>query len=532
LSFVDDGRPKAALIEGRDGTLYGSAMGYKYLGGRLFKINKNGSGYTVLYSFPRIESDSGAQPNGLAQGNDGALYGTTQNGGSSSEGSVFTLTTEGNAYTVLHNFSTSGGDGQSPQAALVEGSEGALYGTTAGGGSNGQGTVFKLNKDGSTYRVLYSFNGSDGAGPYGRLVEGRDGALYGTTSRRGENDAGAVFKLNKDGSSYRVLHSFSGSDGAWHYGGLVEGSDGVLYGTTSGGGSAGMGTVFKLNKSGSGYSVLRSFSTNGIDGQYPVAALVEGSDGGLYGTTRYGGTHGGGTVLKLNKDGSAYSLLHSFDGFDAGPQSALLRGSDGGLYGTTPYGGNNNAGTIFKLNQDGSGYTVLLRFSTSGDSQNPIAALTEGSDGALYGTASYGGGYGGGAVFKVNKDGSLYSVLHSFNSPYDGGRPEAGLLKGSDGAFYGTTFWGGELESGTVFKLFSSTPIVAITRLQLDGVGTRLSFSGGSAGQMFRIETKTDLNAPLWQTIATNQFGIDGKSQFLDTSASNYPTRFYRSATP
>ena len=541
LWLVDDGRPRAALIEGCEGTLYGSTWGYKYHGGRLFKLEKDGNGYTVLYSFPtRGESVVGVQPNGLVEGNDGALYGTTINGGASDEGSVFKLNKDGNGYRVLHNFNSAGGDGVAPVATLLEGSDGALYGTTSGDLFNlgsGEGTVFKMRKDGNGYMTLHSFSG-DFWRPEGELIEGSDRALYGTTFYGGSAGVGTVFKLNKDGTAYSVLHSFGEEGGGkFPHGGLIRASDDALYGTTRTGGTNRAGTVFMLNQDGSGYRVLHSFSSTDGDGASPIA-LMEGSDGTLYGTKYHGGNNDAGLVFKLNKDASGYSVLRRFsaNGIDGQyPFAALLEGSDGTFYGTTSGGGGtNNAGTVFKLNKDGNAYSVLHRFSRSGgDGLGPMAGLVEWSDGTLYGTTAGGGSNGAGTIFKVNKDGSGYTVLRSFgNSSGDGLYPQAGLVKGDDGALYGTTEYGGDLRFGTVFKLFSSTPIVAISPLELDGAGARLSFSGGASGQTFRIETKTDLNAQLWQTIATNQFGIDGRFQFHDTSASNFRTRFYRSATP
>jgi uncharacterized repeat protein (TIGR03803 family) len=183
-----------------------------------------------------------------------------------------------------------------------------------------------LTKDGSGYSVLHSFQ-PPGPGPFPQvpfdkhgLIQGRDGTLYGATQWEGTNRGGTVFKLNVDGSGYSLLHGFT--DGDYRTGGptatLVEGSDGVLYGTTEGGGSNDVGTVFKLNKDGSDYNLLHSFSTNSGYCQFPSARVVQGRDGALYGTTSAGGANTNqygdtfGTVFKLNEDGSGYAVLYSF----------------------------------------------------------------------------------------------------------------------------------------------------------------------------------------------------------------------------
>jgi uncharacterized repeat protein (TIGR03803 family) len=293
----------------------------------------------------------------------------------------------------------SGEDGSWPQG-VVEGGDGILYGTTQVGGrpgsaeyATGSGTVFKVNKDGSGYAVLHRFPGlsGDGISPWAGLVQGRDGALYGTTLGGGTNGAGTVFKLNKDGSGYAVLHSFPDSvmDGANPMAGLLAGSDGWFYGTTDGGGtsSARNGTVFKLKPGGSGYKVLHDFPEIPGDGRFPRSSLVEGRDGTLYGTTQNGGTDDAGTVFKLNKDGTGYRVLTRFSHQEEGVDpTGLVQGSDGALYGTTDRRGKNDGGTAFKLNLDGSGFTILHSFpGTEGDGRNPCRSMVQGSDGALYG---------------------------------------------------------------------------------------------------------------------------------------------------
>src|SRR5207253_1901456 len=190
-------------------------------------------------------------------------------------------------------------DGKNPVAGLVQGRDGAMYGTTHLGGASGYGTGFKQSTDMASWIVLHSFGVSDldGKNPRGGLVQGIDGALYGTTEDGGSNGQGTVFKLNPDGTGYSVLHSFtaSGDDGRSPSAGLVQGRDGALYGTAYEGGFSSnlyrFGTIFKLNADGTGYSVLHSFSGGPGDGQNPTVPLVQGSDGALYGTTTYGGSH-------------------------------------------------------------------------------------------------------------------------------------------------------------------------------------------------------------------------------------------------
>ena len=254
--------------------------------------------------------------------------------------------------------------------------------------------------------------------PSGQVIEGSDGAIYGTTTRGGTFDSGTVFRVNKDGSGLAVLKSLkSATDGAIPYAALTEGSDGALYGNASQGGTFGAGTVFRVNKDGGGFAVLKSFDS-ATDGASIGRGLTEGSDGALYGTTPYGGSYGYGTLFRMNKDGSGFAVLRSFDyGTDGGYSSAgLTEGSDGALYGTATSGGNASGGTLFRVNKDGSGFTVLKSFDDFlTDGANPNTRVTEGTDGALYGTTYYGGAYGSGTVFRMNKDGSGFVVIKSFD---------------------------------------------------------------------------------------------------------------------
>jgi uncharacterized repeat protein (TIGR03803 family) len=355
--------------------------------------------------------------------------------------------------TTLYSFS--GDDGASPPEGLVQGSDGNFYGTTQYGGTNGLGTVFRISTNGAL-TSLYSFTGTnDGANPTAGLLQGRDGYFYGTTYYGGTNNSGTVFKISTNGA-LTSLYSFThGTDGEYPFLGLVQGSDGNFYGTTSGGGSTGgeypfsPGTVFKIGSNGV-LTTLYSF-TGGNDGANPYAVLVQGSDGNFYGTTEYGGTNGVGTVFKMSANG-ALTSLYSFTGTNDGanPVRGLVQGSDGNFYGTTQNGGTNGWGTVFKITTNGA-VTTLYSFAGGNDGANPEAVLVQGSDGNLYGTTQNGGTNGWGTVFKITTNGALTS-LYSFTGGNDGAYPH-GLVQGNDGNFYGMTVDGGLGGVGTVLRL-------------------------------------------------------------------------------
>lgn len=399
---------------------------------------------------------------------------------------------------TLYNF-TPGSDGTNPNAGVVMASNGVLYGTAYGGGTSGFGTVFSLTPPTPpsttwTETVLHSFTaGSDGAYPYAGLVIGSSGVLYGTTDGGGTYGFGTVFSLSPPTPpsttwTEKVLYSFgSGNDGLLPFGGVVIGSSGVLYGSTYLGGTSGAGTVFSLTPPTSGgawtESVLYSF-TGGSDGAYPTASVVVGT-GVLYGTTYLGGTSDYGTVFSLTapiSQGAPWTeaVLHSFTAGSDGayPYSNVAIGSSGVLYGTTysggPYTGckiSTGCGTVFSLTPPttkGAAWTeaVLHTFGSSNDGSTPFPGLLVGStSGVLYGT-TYGGGSGNGCGVKAgcgtvfaltppSTKGAAWSemILQNFTfNGTEGVAPQGGVVF-TNGVLYGTTSGGGTSILGTVFSL-------------------------------------------------------------------------------
>ena len=376
--------------------------------------------------------------------------------------------------TTLYSFCSQPGctDGISPSAGLIQTSDGNLYGTTWGGGANGsKGTVFRITT-GGVLTTLYSFcsqdNCADGQWPYAGLVQASDGNLYGTTGAGGVlGSYGTVFKITVRGgltTLYKFCSQNSCPDGNYPTGALVQASDGNLYGTTPNGGSIGTGTVFKITLGGA-LTTLYSFCpqrscTDG--GSIPNGGLIQASDGNLYGTTA--GNAGG--VFKIATSGALTSLYTfcSLDNCADGdyPVAGLVQASDGNFYGTTDMGGPSRAGAVFKITPSGE-LTALYLFCSQAnctDGQNPQAGLVQAGDGNLYGTTTYGGSGGQGTVFKITTSGAL-TTLHSFcsqGSCPDGANPVAGLVQASDGNLYGTTAGSAETGFGTIFRLNIGLP--------------------------------------------------------------------------
>jgi len=374
--------------------------------------------FTSLFSFDGTNGQWPIYSGSLVQGLNGELYGTTFEGGKYKCGTVFEVT-RGGTLTTLHNFYNP--DGCSPYTGLVLGTNGNFYGTANGGGANISGTVFEITAAGA-FTTLYNFcmqtNCSDGANPAGPLMQAANGYFYGTTERGGANGDGTIFRMTP-GGALTTLYSFCNlancADGQGPVAGLVQGADGNLYGTTSGNYGQSPGTVFKMTPAGVLTTLYTFCSQTGCtDGEQPSGGLAAGPESTFYGTTYHGGA-GFGTIFKITEGGTFTNLYTFCDpacSTGGTPQAAFVRATDGNFYGTAYEGG----------------------------------------------VGAYEGGTAGGTVFQLTPEGTL-SDLYNFCSQAscsDGKNPAAGVIQDTDGSFYGTTYEGGTSNNGadgTVFRL-------------------------------------------------------------------------------
>ena len=319
---------------------------------------------TILHRFMDKSEISAGWPEGSLTLSGSTLYGVTYGG--SGFGTVFRINTDGNGYTSLHSFAGGSSDGAGPFSALTL-SGTTIYGTTRGGGAGDLGVVFKMNTDGSGYTNLYTF-ASDSPGknmPSGSLTPSGS-SFYGMTDEGPRNNCGTIFKMTTDGSEFANIHFFAAGDGHSPLGSLTL-SGSALYGMAIHGGNNGdKVTVFSINTDGSGYTNLHYFA-GGKDYRYSIAAgalTVSGS--ALYGTTLNGGSSANGLVLKINTDGTGFTNLHSFAGGSGDGAAPLgwLTLSGSRLYGMTETGGKNHCGVVFRINTDGSGYTIVHSFTS------------------------------------------------------------------------------------------------------------------------------------------------------------------------
>ena len=369
---------------------------------------------TPLHQFSSINGLDGGDPLyvHLIQATDGNFYGTTIYGGTNSAGTVFKITPTGTINFLYYFKGSAANDGEFPEAGVVQGSDGNFYGTTYEGGSNSYGTVFKMTPTGVLTNLhIFVHDYTNGLWPFSQMIEGTDGFFYGTTSAGGTRGYGTVFKIDSNGN-FSTIYSFTnGLDGSDPYAGVYQGSDGNFYGTTEYGGGTncpgnGCGTVYKVTSAGT-LTSLHQFGASPQDGRYPIGGIIQGWDGNYYGTTYDGGTNSEGTVFRVTSAGTLTNLYQfgalTYDGLD--PNAALLQGSDGYLYGTTYEGGSNAAGTLFRIGLTG-GLVYIHDFGAVtvpiGDGVEPASSPVEGYDGNLYGTTFHGGTNELGIIYKFS----------------------------------------------------------------------------------------------------------------------------------
>ncbi|HEY6764936.1 MAG TPA: choice-of-anchor tandem repeat GloVer-containing protein [Candidatus Sulfotelmatobacter sp.] len=372
---------------------------------------------------------------------------------------------------------------------LVQGLDGNLYGTT-GGGSSSRGTVFRMTPEGAV-STLYSFCAQsgcpDGSNPAAGLVLASDGNFYGTTEAGDANGNGTIFSVTSNGV-LTTLHNFNATTDGYTLDGapLIQGSDGNFYGNTFRGGTSDAGTIFKMTRSGT-FTVLHMncSETNCTDGSGGSGTPVQGNNGIFYGTMFDGGTNSAGTVYKMTPAGqftTLYNFCSQANCSDGEFPISLVRATNGNFYGTTHNrGGNtrcgqNGCGTVFQITPSGTLTTIYRFCSKTGcsDGANPWAGLVQGSDGAFYGTTSGGGIKSGGTIFRITAKGVL-TTLYSYDNSFTEAAGDASIMQATNGIFYGSTDFIGTF-NGAIYSLNTGlAPFVSLGR------------SSGKVGQSLRI---------------------------------------------
>jgi uncharacterized repeat protein (TIGR03803 family) len=394
----DPSNPGGQIAQGRDGNLWSTTFtGGSFFDGAAFDVTPAGTMSKIV----DFNTPGGTAPySGLTLGTDGNFYGTTEAGGTIGQGTLFKLTSTG-TLTTLYNFGTCKApckDGIQPRTPPVEGTDGNFYGTT--GNSNdgiNDGVVYKLTSAGKFSTIfVFPFGGTTGYNPQAPLIQGADGNLYGTTSSGGittppntcwgsTSSCGTVFKITT-GGKLTTLYKFDQTHGAGPLSPLIQGTDGNFYGTTSAGGTSGLGVVFKLTSAGV-ITVLHNFI--GSDGETPLAGLIQANDGNFYGVASAGGSLGFGTIFKVTSTSNhTFSVVHDFDQTHGQtPKAALFQNTNGILYGNTADGGSDGAGVFYSLNISAAQFASLQNLS--GKVGSTISILGQGFTGTT--AVSFGG---------------------------------------------------------------------------------------------------------------------------------------------
>jgi uncharacterized repeat protein (TIGR03803 family) len=421
-------------------------------------------------------------------------------------------------------FNSSNATSYNPYSGVVQGADSNLYGTTLNGGTELAGTAFSVTPAG-VFTLLYSFtDGADGANPQGSLLQLGSGNFYGTSLGGLPNQDGAIFQMSPGGALTPLYRFGDAADGGSPLASVILGSDGQLYGTASSGGTNGVGTLFSLSTNGV-FTPLWSFDT--ANGSYPAGPLLQARDGRFYGTTSAGGSNALGTVFSFSTNGVFGSIAPFASAQGAYPSNGLMQASDGAFYGTTAYGGTNGDwGTVFRLTADGA-LSSLHSFGWS-DGARPTGGLLEGTDGNLYGTTSQGGLGGEGTVFQITTNGVLTTVAW-FDGP-NGANPQCSLIQANDGFFYGTTRFGGpdwasvpETGNGVVFRLIlpmfvshSLAPTVAMA-----GVPYAAALSTNAVEPSGDAVTFAKVSGPAWLIVAANG-ALSGTPELADLGPNSF----------
>jgi uncharacterized repeat protein (TIGR03803 family) len=436
---------------------------------------------------------------------------------------------------TLASFNTFRLDGEllqmSPEGSLIADASGDLFGVTAFGGADNDGTVFEIVKTASGYAsaptTLVSFDRSDGgADPGAGLIADANGDLFGTTSEGGVDDDGAVFEIVKTSTGYAstptTLVSFNEDNGLFPGGSLIADADGDLFGTTSqGGANVDDGTVFEIAKTAGGYASTPTtlINFNGADGSKPNGSLIADSNGDLFGTTNSGGANNDGTVFEIVKTASGHAstptTLVSFNGDDGSPNGRLIADANGDLFGTTSKGGASDDGTVFEIAKTASGYasdpTTLVSFNGT-NGAFPNGALIADANGDLFGT-TFGGSTNDATAFEIAKTAGGYAstptTLFSLDDVFGFG-PEGGLIADANGDLFGTTTSGGAVGGGSVFEITDVTDI--LWQNASTGQASIWDLSGSSPVGGGAVSPNP---GPIWRAVGTGDFFGDGDADIL-----------------
>jgi uncharacterized repeat protein (TIGR03803 family) len=471
-AFVSGSAPNGSLLEVQNGKLYGmtSTGGANNLG-VLFEYDTATTVFTDKLDF--AGSANGANSMGsVIQTNTGKLYGLTSAGGLNNLGIVFEYDPATSAFTNKIDFDGPT-TGANPNGSLLEAANGKLYGMTLNGGTLGNGLIFEFDTLSATCTDKLDFSSVNGANPYGSLIQGVNGKLYGVTYTGGLNRDGVLFEFDPQSLLYSDKVDMNGAlDGGIPAGALMLASNGLLYGTATTGGTGGIGVLFSFDTTTSTYTKLVDFNGAG-NGFSPRGSLIQATNGKLYGLTTGGGVNDAGVIFEYDPLTSSFAKRMDFDPVSSGlsPQGTLLQATNGKLYGMTYQGGTSNDGTLFDFDLNTSTFTKLLDFDGTNNGANPQGALIQTSTGKLYGLTAGGGTAGLGVLYEFDPATNTYAKKIDLNGT-NGASPYGSLFETQNGKLFGLTSAGGTINNGVLFEYDTSNSSYTV----------RYNFSVGPGG--------------------------------------------------
>lgn len=488
-------------------TLWGMAReGGATDAGVIYKMQTDGSGFSPVYSFEALNEGTAIGSQGMVLASDGLFYGATIRGGAHDMGVLFSFDPISYIYRKKLDFSPQ--TGAYSYGALMQASNGKIYGTTQWEGANGYGTLFEYNIETNTLAVKYAWESGNGeaTASFG-VVEGDDGLLYGTRMTWGSAGKGVIFRYNPSTGMYTERYHFTddnigrrpngimiklddgtflgvtesggtggngtvfhyeaatnvltkkadvGGNGAYPVGYLTKHANGKFYGVTQSGGSA-IGTLFEYDHSNSTYT--KKFSFTLPDGLRPSGKLVAGEDGKLYGKTTEGGEHAdqGGTFFSYNPVSNVFTKLHDFGGeWGIKPYGSVELMPDGNIIGSTAEGGAGNSGVLFEYEVVGEFMRTVRTLHHAPEGSHPASTFTQGPAGKLLATLGYGGDHGKGVIFEIDTKTNAFTRLADFTG-VNGSLPVGQMVKAADGDYYGVTYFGGDHGGGVLFRFDYTT---------------------------------------------------------------------------
>ena len=478
----------------------------------LYRIKTDGTGYQVLHTFDAATEGTANYPGGagICLTTNNRIFGTMVNGGSANAGTVYSIKKDGLNFQVHYQLGSNAINGGVPVTDAPVYQNGKLFFITTADGANGAGTICSIDSQGNNLTKLHDFGDISrpaiGTIQRSGLMAGNDGKLYGCTY-----DNPTLYSITEDGLTVAIIHSPNPTNifNFWRLESapfLLNNNSTVLFQSLQNGLNSN-GFLMSVETDGQNAHSIYSFGYaegGKVSGFYQNKGLVKDASLNLYGVTYAGGIGGGGTIFKQSVNGSGYTILHNFIGTGArNPNGKLLLASDGKLYGVCKYGGNAanmyRGGVIYKMNTDGNSFTIIKQFNNNGNDYSPIGQLTEGPGGELYGIteSTIFGNYDQPVIYKINKDGTGYTILKSLNPNLEGRLPKEGLLL-SGSYLYATFAEGGIFSNGTIVRIQTNGTgfqvLKNLTYSNSEGVTPLCGLTAASNGRMYGVNSFGGVN--------------------------------------